>query len=355
MKKILCLLLCIAMLVTTVAFVACGEKESETNGTETNETESGTKENPETVTLKFGLGVIIDVSKATNADEDKNGQGKVAITGAAVTVDADGKIVACVLDTADITVEYTNDGKAVAKESFATKYEQGDGYNMKLYGGSAKEWYEQADAFCATVKGKTLSEVQALVADGGKGNDEVISAGCTISVSEFVLAVEKAYNNAVASDATADNTLKLGVNTEQSCKDATEEKDGQNQIETTFFASAVDANGKIVAATADCVQVKFTFDATGASTYDLSKAVSSKRESGANYGMSKYGNDLNGDGVVKEWFEQADAFAAACIGKTAGEVGSLMSEDSYGTADIQSAGCTIAVSGFVKAATKLAK
>ena len=37
--------------------------------------------------------------------------------------------------------------------------------------------------------GKTLDEVKALVAEGGKGNDAVISAGCTITVSEFANAV----------------------------------------------------------------------------------------------------------------------------------------------------------------------
>jgi hypothetical protein len=172
-------------------------------------------------------------------------------------------------------------------------------------------------------------------------------------VHEFVQAIEKAYNNAVASDVTAEHTLKLGVSTAQSCKDATEEKDGQNQLETTFFAVAVDAEGKVVAATSDCVQVKFTFDATGASTYDLTKAVSSKKEAGANYGMSAYGTDLNGDGTVKEWFEQAAAFDAACVGKTASEIASFMGDDNYGNADLQAAGCTILVDGFVKAASKL--
>jgi hypothetical protein len=224
---------------------------------------------------------------------------------------------------------------------------------MVAYGGAVQEWYKQADAFETVVCGKTLDEVKALVAGENKGTEEVINAGCTIMVHEFVQAIEKAYNNAVASDVTAEHTLKLGVSTAQSCKDATEEKDGQNQLETTFLAVAVDAEGKVVAATSDCVQVKFTFDATGASTYDLTKAVSSKKEAGANYGMSAYGTDLNGDGTVKEWFEQAAAFDTACVGKTAAEIASLMGENNYGSADLQAAGCTILVDGFVKAASKL--
>ena len=78
-----------------------------------------------------------------------------------------------------------------------------------------------------------------------------------------------------------------------------------------------------------------------------------KKEAGANYGMSAYGTDLNGDGTVKEWFEQAAAFDAACVGKTTAEIASLMGENNYGSADLQAAGCTILVDGFVKAASKL--
>ena len=69
--------------------------------------------------------------------------------------------------------------------------------------------------------------------------------------------------------------------------------------------------------------------------------------------MSAYGQDLNGDGVVKEWNEQAAIFDAACLGKTVNEVKALMGADSYGTADLQTAGCTISISGFVAAAAKI--
>ena len=331
MKKLLCVLLGVLMILPAFAFSGCGQAE----------------------TLTFGLGVYTSVTAASDATEDTDGQGKVAITAAAVTVDAAGKIVACALDTADITVKYTADGKAVANGEFKTKYELGTAYNMVAYGSATKEWFEQADAFEGVVAGKTLDEVKALVDDADKGTEEVITAGCTIMVKEFVLAIEKAYNNAAASNATAAHTLKLGTHTEQSVKDATEDKDGQNQIETTFFAAAVDANGKVVAASTECVQVKFTFDAKGASTYDLTKTVLGKKELGAAYNMSAYGTDLNGDGIVKEWFEQAAAFEAACIGKTASEIASLMGENNYGTADLQSAGCTILVNGFVKAASKI--
>ena len=57
-------------------------------------------------------------------------------------------------------------------------------------------------------------------------------------------------------------------------------------------------------------------------------------------------------GATKEWFEQADAFDAACVGKTTAEIAGLAADDGKGNADLQAAGCTITVTGFVKAATK---
>ncbi len=331
MKRIILAALCLVMALSTLAFAGCDNSPA----------------NNADETLKLGLGVHIDVTKATDANEDKDGEGNVVITAAVVTVDKNGKIVDCKLDCADNTVKYTLDGKAVAVDSFKTKYEMGADYNMMTYGGAKKEWFEQVDAFTALVKGKTLSEVKAMVVNGDKGSSDVIAAGCTITVNEFVLAIEKAYNNASTSNATAAHTLKLGVHTQQTTQDANEDKNGKNEIETTLFAAAVDKDGKIVAATTDAVQVTFAFDSNGASKTDITKAVVSKRQAGDDYGMVAWG------GAKNEWHNQADAFAAACIGKTASNVASLMGSDNYGKEDIKNAGCTILVNGFVKAASKL--
>ncbi len=322
MKKFLTLALCILMVMSAV--VGCGNTAA---------------------TVKFGAGVYTSAPTTADATEDADGSGKIDVTVAAVTVDANGKIVACQLDTASSTVKFTADGKAVANTEFKTKYELGNDYNMVAYGGATKEWFEQADAFEAVVAGKTLDEVKALVVEGNKGTEEVITAGCTIEINEFVAAIEEAYNAAKA-EVKADAALKVSIATEQALTDATEEKDGSNKVTVNIFAAAVDADGKVLAATSDCVEVSFTFTAAGAATFDTAKAVLSKREQGTDYGMVAYG------GATKEWFEQADAFDAACIGKTAAEIAGLQAEDGKGVADLQAAGCTIYVTGFVKAATK---
>ncbi len=325
MKKIISVLMLSVMIFTLFAFTGCEKADN---------------------TLKLGLGVYTTVS-ASDATEDKAGQGQATTTVAAVLVDSEGKIVKAFIDCADNKVGYTADGKAVANDSFKTKYESGADYNMVEYGGAVKEWFEQADAFCSLIVGKTGAQVKALVAENNKGTDEVINAGCTIYVAEFANAVDKAIANASESNATKNDTLKLGVSTTQSVSDATEDKPGSNKVETTFFAAAVNADGKIVAASSDCVEVTFGFDIAGVSTFDASKEVLSKKEKGDNYGMKMYG------GSAKEWYEQAAAFDAACIGRAAGEIAGLMAENYKGTEELQAAGCTIYVSEFVKAASKL--
>lgn len=326
MKKFLSITLVALLIVSMFLMAGCGGKNA---------------------TLKFGAGVYVSTPTTTDATADKEGTGKVDVTVAAVTIDADGKIVACQLDTMSNSVNFDKDGKAIANQSFTTKHEAGKDYNMVTYGGAKKEWFEQADAFETVVAGKTLDEVKALVAEGNKGNSDVVNAGCTIMIHEFVGAIEKAYNAAKDSDVTAENTLKVTAVTEQTCTDATAEKDGSNKVSTTVFAAAVDADGKVVTASSDCVEVSFTFSKKGASTLDTTKAVLSKKEQGTNYGMVTYA------GSAKEWFEQAAAFDAACVGKTATEIKALMANDGKGVEDLQTAGCTIYVTGFVKAAEKI--
>ena len=259
MKRIVSFILCAVMLVSALAIVGCGE----------------------TKTLKFGAGSYTTVS-ASNATADKAGAAEASVTAAAVLIDGNGKIVKCVIDCMQNKVQYTNAGVAVANESFKTKKELGDDYNMVTYGGAVAEWFEQVAVFENLVVGKTLDEVKALVVDGDKGTDAVISAGCTITIVEFVKAIEKAVASAKDTKAT---DVKLGMYTSQETANATVDKNGSNKVETTIFAAAVDANGKIANCTIDCAQVDFTFDTTGKSTFDTTAEVKTKYELGDDYNM----------------------------------------------------------------------
>lgn len=343
MKKITSILLVLMMILGAFALVGCstdGDPAETTAATTEAEEETNAGE------LKLGLGLKISAS-ATDASAEANGAGQVTVTAAAVLVDADGKVVKAFIDCSDNTAAYTKDGKAVSATEFKTKYEAGADYGMVAYGGAAKEWYEQADAFCSVVVGKTADEVKALVAADYKGTEDVVNAGCTIYVSDLALAVEDAIKNATATKATKSAELKLGVATTQTIADATADAAGSNKLETVFFAAAVDADGKVIDSTADSVEVDFTFNAQGKSTFDATKAVLSKRQKGDNYGMVAHG------GAVAEWYAQADAFCAQTVGKTAADMAGLMGPDYKGNDDVKAAGCTIYVTGLVKAAAKI--
>ena len=114
----------------------------------------------------------------------------------------------------------------------------------------------------------------------------------------------------------------------------------------TVAAVVTDADGKIVICRIDAIDSEAKVDATGAPAVS---ELTSKYELGDNYNMVAWG------GATAEWYAQAAAFDSLCIGKTAEEVKSLMATDGKGVKEVLDANCTIYVSGFVKAAGKIAK
>ena len=148
-------------------------------------------------TLKLGIGVVVSAS-ATDAvaaqgeNSAKNGKGSADITVAAVLVDKDGNIVKAVVDVMQLALEYTPEGKAISNAEFKSKHELGDDYGMKAPWGSEKEWYEHANAFDAACAGKTVAEMSGIVGADGKATDpDLLSAGCTIAIGDFVKALGK--------------------------------------------------------------------------------------------------------------------------------------------------------------------
>lgn len=333
MKKLIAIVLSIVMLISLLSLAGCSKAEP----------------------LKIGLGIVASYGEKANAKDDTNGKVDFSSTYAAVLLDSEGKIVKCAIDSGDATLSFNSKGENVAVSEFKTKYELGNNYNMVAYGGAKKEWFEQVDAFTNLVKGKTLQDVKALAATDGKGNDEVVNAGCTIIIADFIKALEKAVNNAVESNAIGENSIQLGVVATNSGQKATAEAIGSNTMDITVSAAAIDENSKVTAIKTDSFTAAAQFDAKGKFSENASTTIATKIELGDNYGMKTYGQDLNGDGKVLEWFEQAAAFDAACVGKNADEIAALANDKGYGVDAVQTAGCTINISDIVKAATKAAK
>ena len=139
----------------------------------------------------------------------------------------------------------------------------------------------------------------------------------------------------------------LGSVTSVSVTAATAEKAGSVSAYTTMCAVTLDNEGKIVGCQFDAVQPKGTFDTTGAAG-EFNAAPQTKNELGAGYGMAV------ASPIGKDWFEQADALATWCIGKTVEEVTGMTLEAGVATdADLVS-GCTVHISDQLAALAKAA-
>ncbi len=147
----------------------------------------------------------------------------------------------------------------------------------------------------------------------------------------------------------AASALKTGlavVTSVASSKDAGE-KDGVAQTDSTVVAVTVDAAGKITNCRIDVAQTKINFSAAGKLVTPLDTVFKTKQELKDEYGMKK------ASGIQKEWYEQADAFAAYVTGKTLAEVkGIALNEEGVPTAAELTSSVTVHVTDFIAAIEK---
>ena len=315
---------------------------------------------------KLGMGVVVGMN------ESKDGLAQVDATVATVVLDDAGKIVACRIDAVQNKATLNADGTYTVT-NLKTKMEQGNDYGMTAalnYGmdwnkdGVVKEWHDQAKAFETYVVGMTAAQVKAMgtqeVPDKGYiiSNDEaLLSAGCTIQITDFKAAVAKACEDAQGVTFKAKkNSFTLGVAAESTAEEsvaATATANGTVKMYADFAASVV-VDGKIVASLNDAIQPNVTYTVAGKLVETSFKAT--KRELKGDYGMAaalNYGMDWNKDGVVKEWYEQSAVFSAHVVGMTADQVkamgtqevpdkGYIISNDEA----LLSAGCTIQITAI---------
>ena len=102
--------------------------------------------------LRFA--VTANTASSLNATAEKNGTAQMDIDAVALTVNS-GKITSCVIDSAQVKVNFKADG-SIASTDTATKNEKGAAYNMVAYGKAIAEWDVQTASFCSYVTGKTL-------------------------------------------------------------------------------------------------------------------------------------------------------------------------------------------------------
>jgi hypothetical protein len=131
-------------------------------------------------------------------------------------------------------------------------------------------------------------------------------------------------------------------------------KTGNAQVDATVATVVTDAEGKIVLCRIDVAQNKM---AVTDGAVDTAKTFQTKMELGDAYGMAPVGIDNDGNGVCKEWYEQAKAFEAYVVGKTGTEVAALETQEAGGhqiavDQALLDAGCSMQITDFMAAVAK---
>ncbi len=302
--------------------------------------------------VKTGLAILASAGESTSASADAEGEAKYDVTVVAVTVDDNGVIQQCIIDSVGTSVKFDVNGTITSDltAAIATKNELGENYGMKLYAGSKYEWNEQAAALASYAVGKTVDELKngAIGADG-KAKDADLATTATIYLGGYVAGIEKAAANARHLGAQAGDTLKLAVIPSVSgSKAADAENAGLAQLDVDVTALTM-LGETITSCYLDAVQAKVSFDAAGAVTADLTAPMQTKNELGEAYGMKLYA------GSAYEWNEQAAAFAAYATGKTAADIsGMALTEGKPADADLATT-VTISVGGFQALIAKAAQ
>ncbi len=307
MKKILAIVL--SVLLMAGLLYGCG---SDSNGDDA------------TGDVKTGLAVITDIGSSKDAGED-DGLVQANSVIVALTVDNDGKITDCAIDTAQTKVNFTADGQIVQPLDtvFKSKQELGDDYGMVRGSDIGKEWFEQANALAEYVVGKTVSEVKGIsMDDEGYPTESDLTSSVTMHITDYIAGIEKAVANAEDLGASAGDDVAIGViTTIDKSKHATDDEEGLIQIYSTYSATTFDSDGVITSCVLDASQSNVNFTNDGKITTDLSVAPKTKNELGEDYGMKRVSS------IGKEWDEQAEAFAQYAVGKTAAEVSATSLDD----------------------------
>lgn len=305
--------------------------------------------------VKMGIGHIASIAKSKDIVAETGGAAQADIIVTAVGFDKDGKVVSITIDNAQTKVAYNADGtlKTDVKAEPKTKVELGADYGMIKASTIGKEWFEQAEALGNWMKGKTVSEIMAMKTKAGADaahpavpDEADLAASVSITVQDYLKAVEEAWTNAVEVKDGAD-TVGLGivVTTAKSAA-KTAEKPAAAAIDAMITAVALKGD-KVAAAILDTVQTKVAYDADGKITTDLTAAIKAKNELKDEYGMKK------ASAIGKEWYEQAQALSAWTVGKTAAEIAGLKTVENNGKlivddADLK-ASVSVGVADYLKA------
>jgi len=143
----------------------------------------------------------------------------------------------------------------------------------------------------------------------------------------------------------------MGAVVSPSLRDATAEKAGQVQMNTTMAVVALDAEGKVVSVSFDVAQQALAVNTDGTTGDAAAVDTRTKIEKEGDYGMA------GASSIGKELFEQVNAMEDWMVGKTVDEVlGMELGENSAAHANTPvgdlAASCTITVTDYLAAFKK---
>ncbi len=264
-------------------------------------------ENSGPAALKTGLALITDTTTS------QNGLASYDVTVAAVLVDDEGVIRACMLDGAAAQIPFDESGVLTESGSSVTVYREENGV-----------WVNRAQVLERAAVGKTLRQLRT----AGDWDERLLAA------------VEQAVANAAYLGAGEADELRLAVLADLSdSTSAAGEETGRGRLSCDVAALTLSGE-TITSCTIDSVQADVTFDAAGVLSGELSDRVPTKTELGDAYGMKAYG------GAKYEWYEQAANFSAYATGKTAAQVMAIPTADGKPTqADLYTS-VTISITPF---------
>ena len=344
MKKVFALALAAAL---ALSMVACGSSEP------------AAPAEPE-VTYKTGLGTVISASVANeDVESEKGASAQINTTIVAATFDSNDTIVSVDIDVAQQKAAFDLEGKLAGAVDLRTKIEKQGDYGMLGASAIGKEYFEQIDALEAWMTGKTLAEVTGMPTYERDANHtacpdvEELKSSCTITVGDYLKALQEAYDTAVeCAGVPAKTGYGVEITASTTDEDAENEKGASVQINTNMMVVSTDAEGKVVAAILDVAQQKVAFDMDGvAGEVDLRTKV----EKEGDYGMKGV------SAIGKEYFEQSKAYTEWMTGKTVAEVLEMPTyeRDANHTAcpDVEElkASCTITVGDYLKAFAEATK
>lgn len=299
----------------------------------------------------FGLGHVTSIASSKDATGTATAVAQVDTVMAAVAFDINGKVVKATIDNAQTKVNYDKNMQITSDTTVPqkTKVELEEGYGMARVSSIKLEWFQQIQNFADWMVGKDITEIKALkvkVRDASHTNvpdvPELTSL-VTITIQDYIAAVEDAWKNAVA---VKPGAVRMGLGQTISIaksKSATDKAAASAQVDDTMVAALFDNRARVVESIIDTAQTKVAFDTTGKVKSDKTAENKTKKELKEGYGMAAASS------LKLEWYQQIENFEAWMVGKKVKDIMTMKLKDNEPDVPELTSMVTVTVQDYIAA------